>query len=124
MKKYEIRLCGCDDYTCFEMELDDNQLKLVKEMCEKSIEVADTCNSLLMPIMKVDKCETIIETDLIGALQLHRDGKANRFRVHGTLGWFLSPITLAYYKLSNPPSLASYQEIIQCKKENENANTY
>jgi hypothetical protein len=55
MKKYKITLYNTENETYFEMELDDNQLKLVKEMCEKSKKVANYCNSLRMPVMGIEK---------------------------------------------------------------------
>jgi hypothetical protein len=61
------------------------------------------------------KTESIIETDLIGALQLHKDGKANRFRIKGDIGyqWEDNPIRAIKSSISQ-----HWQQVtIECKKE-------
>ena len=41
MKKYKIANIGCDDSTCFDMELTDEELKLVIKLFEENNKVAD-----------------------------------------------------------------------------------
>jgi hypothetical protein len=61
------------------------------------------------------KAEDITETDLIGALQLHKDGKANRFRFNRNKMWCKNPLMTIYCE---DISLGDWQQaIIQCKME-------
>lgn len=41
MKKYRIENCGCDDTVCFNIELTDEELKLVIKLFEENNKIAD-----------------------------------------------------------------------------------
>ena len=41
MKKYRIENCGCDDSNCFDMELTDEELKVVIKLFEENNKIAD-----------------------------------------------------------------------------------
>ena len=58
-KEYVINLIGCDDYTCLKMELTDDELNLVKRICNLSKETSEiSC----MPVMEVEEYdETTID---------------------------------------------------------------
>jgi hypothetical protein len=62
------------------------------------------------------KVENIVEANLIGAMKIHKEGKATKFRLKGDSTWFNDPLTLAYNRLFNP---IAYQFIIECKMEDE-----
>lgn len=48
--KYIIKIRGCDDTTAFVMELSEEELKLVQELCKKSQE---TSTYACMPVMEI-----------------------------------------------------------------------
>ena len=51
-KNYFITLIGCDDITRFQMELSNEELELVKKICQKSEETSEySC----MPTMEVEE---------------------------------------------------------------------
>ncbi|MBO8161372.1 MAG: hypothetical protein H0Z24_07010 [Thermosipho sp. (in: Bacteria)] len=50
--KYKISLHGCDDSTTFEMELTEEEYKLLKKVADKSQEVS---TYVCMPIMEIEK---------------------------------------------------------------------
>jgi hypothetical protein len=54
MKKYKINLIGCDDCTSFEMELKENEFKLLKKVSELSEE---TSTYQCMPTMEIMEVE-------------------------------------------------------------------
>lgn len=51
-KNYFITLIGCDDITRFQMELSNEELELVKKLCQKSEE---TSEYVCMPTMEVEE---------------------------------------------------------------------
>ena len=53
-KNYFITLIGCDDITRFQMELSNEELELVKKLCQKSEE---TSVYICMPTMEVEEVE-------------------------------------------------------------------
>ena len=53
-KSYFITLRGCDDMTRFQIELSNEELELVKKLCQKSEE---TSEYICMPIMEVEEVE-------------------------------------------------------------------
>jgi hypothetical protein len=61
------------------------------------------------------KIEQVTETDLIGALQMHEDGTANRFRRKGTTFWACNPGNLV-----KDDSVRMHHHVFECKKEVSN----
>lgn len=43
MKKYHIDNCGCDDTTEFDIELNEDELKIILKFVEANNKVADYC---------------------------------------------------------------------------------
>ena len=54
MKKYKIGIHGCDDSTYVEMELSDEQFKIISLLCEKC---TDNSTYGCMPTMQIDALE-------------------------------------------------------------------
>jgi len=51
-KTYEIGVHGCDDSSCFEVELTSDEFELVKSICDKCTETS-TC--FCMPTMDIEE---------------------------------------------------------------------
>ena len=54
MKNYKITLMGCDDYTEFNMDLTEDEVKLVQRICELSKGASDYA---CMPIMTCEEVD-------------------------------------------------------------------
>lgn len=57
MKKYMIANCGCDDSVYFDMELTDEELKLVIKLFEENNKRASYCCTPHLYIYKYDESE-------------------------------------------------------------------
>lgn len=55
MKKYMIENCGCDDSVYFDMELTDEELKLVIKLFEENNKRASYCCTSHLYIYKYDE---------------------------------------------------------------------
>ena len=58
------------------------------------------------------KYEEIKEADLIGALKMHKEGTADRFRLKGTIYWACNPVSIA----SKGSSSRTHTDVFECKK--------
>lgn len=54
MKNYKITLMGCHDYTEFNMDLSEDEVKLVQRICELSRETSEYA---CMPTMSCEEVE-------------------------------------------------------------------
>lgn len=54
--KYYIKLSGCDDITPFVMELDENEVKLLQIVAQKSREVSSYSCMPRMFVKPLDEC--------------------------------------------------------------------
>lgn len=55
MGKYRIENCGCDDSNLFDIELTDEELKIIIKLFEENNKYADCCCTPHLYIYKYDK---------------------------------------------------------------------
>lgn len=75
MKKYIIENCGCDDSVCFDMELTDEELKLVIRLFEENNKRASYCCTPHLYIYEYDENKKDCSWGYTEELSLNRDYK-------------------------------------------------
>lgn len=73
MKKYKIENCGCDDTVCFNVELTDEELKLVIKLFEENNKRASYCCTPHLYVYEYDKNKGECSWEYTKELCLNRD---------------------------------------------------
>lgn len=73
MKKYRIENCGCDDTVCFNVELTDEELKLVIKLFEENNKRASYCCTPHLYIYEYDENKKDCSWEYTKDLCLNRD---------------------------------------------------